>query len=341
MQKKISNSKHPTIYDLAELTNTSASTVGSVLNGTWRKRRISVKLAEKILDVAKEKGYSPNMQARALRKERSGIVGMILPMYDNRYFSSIAESFEQKAREMGFFPIVTCTRRDPDLELEAARSMLNHRIEYLICTGATDPDKIANLCKASGTQTINIDLPGSESVSIISDNFSGAINLTTDIISRVPPPSKNNKSRILFIGGKENDHNTKERMRGFREAHKHFNLTIDDNYIRPCGYAGYKTEQSFDQFIKETKQLPSGIFVNSTISLEGIMNWFRREGIESLDNVALGCFDWDPFAALMGKNTAMVRQNVPAMMDLLFQFLKNPNEQEHQIHQINPDIIRA
>ena len=77
------------------------------------------------------------MQASVLRRERSKIIGMIVPKYDNRYFGSIVEQFEAMARERGLFPIITCTRRDPALEIEAAREMLSYQVDCLIATGAS------------------------------------------------------------------------------------------------------------------------------------------------------------------------------------------------------------
>ena len=45
----VKQAKRTTIYDLAELAGTSASAVSAVLNGNWKKRRISSQLAEKIM----------------------------------------------------------------------------------------------------------------------------------------------------------------------------------------------------------------------------------------------------------------------------------------------------
>lgn len=174
--------KKTTIYDLAELAGTSASAVSAVLNGTWKKRRISAQLAEKISRIAEEQGYAVNMQASLLRREKSKIIGMIVPKYDNRYFGSIVETFETMARDRGLFPIITCTRRDPELEFEAARTMLSYQVEWLISTGATDPDRISDLCAASGARSLNVDLPGTKAPSIISDNFAGARELTRRIL---------------------------------------------------------------------------------------------------------------------------------------------------------------
>ncbi|MBD4675377.1 LacI family DNA-binding transcriptional regulator, partial [Xanthomonas citri pv. citri] len=44
--------KKITIYDLAELSGVSASAVSAILNGNWKKRRISAKLAEKVTRIA-------------------------------------------------------------------------------------------------------------------------------------------------------------------------------------------------------------------------------------------------------------------------------------------------
>ncbi|MEJ8559818.1 LacI family DNA-binding transcriptional regulator [Yoonia sp. GPGPB17] len=208
------NTKKTTIYDLAELAGTSAGTVSAVINGNWKKRRISEKLAERVLKLAEENGFALNMQARALSREKSGIIGMIVPMYDNRYFSSIAQDFEVRARDAGYFPIVTCTRRDPDLEVAAARAMLGYQVERLICTGATDPDRIYDLCAAAGVPTLNLDLPGTKASSVISDNYRGALELTERLLTA----STSDRPTVLFIGGRATDHNTSERIRGFRQA---------------------------------------------------------------------------------------------------------------------------
>ncbi|TIU08197.1 MAG: LacI family transcriptional regulator, partial [Mesorhizobium sp.] len=86
--------KKATIYDLSVLSGSSPSTVSAVLNGTWRKRRIKESTAQTILGLAELHQYTTNLQARGLRRSRSGLVGLMLPVHDNRYFSSMAQTFE-------------------------------------------------------------------------------------------------------------------------------------------------------------------------------------------------------------------------------------------------------
>lgn len=334
--KRGMQTKRTTIYDLAELAGTSASAVSAVLNGNWKKRRISSQLAEKITRLAEEQGYALNMQASVLRRDRSKIIGMIVPKYDNRYFGSIVEQFEAMARERGLFPIVTCTRRDPALELEAARTMLSYRVDCLIATGATDPDRIVELCAAAGVRTVNLDLPGSRAPSVISDNFGGALELTRRVLANCKK-EYGEMSPLLFIGGRGTDHNTSERIRGFRAAHAEAGVTVDESLILACGYAPEKAETAMRQLAEQTGTLPKGMFVNSTISLEGVMRWIRRSGHYTDRMPMLGCFDWDPFVAMLGDHIEMVRQDVPGMLDAVFEIIDSGNS-DLKVVQIPPVV---
>ena len=273
-----------------------------------------------ISKLAEEQGYALNMQASALRRDRSKIIGMIVPKYDNRYFGSIVEQFEALARERGLFPIVTCTRRDPALELEAARAMLSYQVDCLIATGATDPDRVMDLCSAAGVRTINLDLPGSRAPSVISDYYGGALELTRRVLANCEK-EYGEKTPLLFVGGRGSDHNTVERVRGFRNAHAQAGIAVDEKLVLTCGYAPEKAENAMNQLAERTSNLPRGMFVNSTISLEGVMHWIRRSGHYADGMPQLGCFDWDPFVAMLGDHIEMMRQDVPKMLEAVFSII--------------------
>ena len=334
-----SSSKRLTIYDLARLAETSPSTVSAVLNGTWQRRRISKKLATKILSLAQTEGYSANLQARALRRERSGIIGMILPLYDNRYFSSIAQHFESEARRRGLFAIVSCTNRDPKQEREAARRMLAYRVECLVCTGATDPDTIALMCEESGVSSINLDLPGSKAPSVISNNREGARQLTHAILKRLTE-EKRSDDPVLFIGGRDEDHNTRERIAGFKQARDERGLVTADDNIIPCDYAADKAQAALATYLHDRPTPPSAMFVNSTISLEGIVRGLQISGY-SLDDIIFGCFDWDPLAAAFHPRLMMVRQNVIEMINRVFELIDTPSPDPRLLIEVQPEIIGA
>lgn len=307
--------RRPTIYDLARIAGASPSAVSAILNGTWEKRRISARTAERVTRIAAEQGYAVNLQASMLRRERSHIIGMIVPKYDNRYFGAIAEQFESRARAAGLFPVITCTQRDPDLEFEAARELISYQAETLIVTGATDPDRIADLCVAAGVRVINLDLPGAKAPSVLSDNFGGAQALTRLILSAMQRDF-GQMSPLWFVGGRPHDHNTLARLRGFRAAHDELGLSVPDAQLVMAGYSPDKTMAALGACRFAAR---FGMFVNSTITMEGVMRWLH--GMAGKAGARLGCFDWDPFAALVPQNVGMVQQDVDAMLRCVFELI--------------------
>ena len=131
------SSKKATIYDLSLLSGASASTVSAVLNGSWRKRRISEETANKILSLAKTHRYTANLQARGLRSSKSGLIGLLVPIYDNRFFSSMAQTFEGQARKRGLSPMDVSGRRDPEEERLTVETLIAYSIDALFIAGAT------------------------------------------------------------------------------------------------------------------------------------------------------------------------------------------------------------
>lgn len=315
------NKKKTTIYDIATLADASPSAVSAVLNGTWEKRRLSRKLAERVMRIAEEQGYAVNVQASLLRREKSNIVGMIVPKYDNRYFGEIAEQFEEIARARGMFPVVTCTQRDPDLEFEAARELISYQAECLISTGATDPDRISDFCAVAGVQSINLDLPGTKAPSVISDNRAGAYDLTMLILDRCAR-DLGWSGALRFVGGRLADHNTAARLEGFLAAHRDRGIAVPDHHVLAAGYSADSAARVLADFQPEG---PAGIFVNSTISLEGVVRWHQALGTRAAQ-VRYGCFDWDPFGSFLPGNVGMVEQDVSGMLSMTFGFIGHPDK---------------
>lgn len=325
------SSRRTTIYDLAHLVGTSPTAVSSVLNGSWKKRRISQKLADRVLKAAEEQGYAVNIQASVLRRDKSNIIGMIIPKYDNRFFGAIAEQFEEAARAEGLFPVITCTQRDPDLEVEAARGLLSYQVDCLVACGASNPDRISELCAANGVRSINLDLPGTQAPSIISDNYAGAFELTGVILDACAR-DLGQTGPLVFIGGRLDDHNTKERRNGFLDAHRARGVTVPETHVIISGYAPQKARVLLQTRIPR----PHGLFVNSTITLEGVVQWMQSLPAREAARIRYGSFDYDPFGALLPQNVGMVEQDVPSLIGRLLHHATASTELPVEITKVSP-----
>lgn len=191
--------------------------------------------------------------------------------------------------------------------------------------GATDPDRISAFCDAAGVQSINLDLPGKGAPSVISDNFSGARSLAGLIIDHCSGEF-GSSSPLRFVGGRLTDHNTAARLEGFLAAHRDRAIPVPDSHILATGYSADKAAAALAGFEPDA---PTGIFVNSTISLEGVMRW-HSELSRGAAHVRFGCFDWDPFGSYLPGNIAMVEQDVGTMLGKVFDLVgKSDAPREH------------
>jgi len=81
-----------TLKTIAGRIGTSVSTVSRVLNGRARTYRISSETAERILAMAKELNFSPNMLAKGLRLRRSNTIGLVIPDISNPFFAAMTHT---------------------------------------------------------------------------------------------------------------------------------------------------------------------------------------------------------------------------------------------------------
>ena len=331
--------KKATIYDIADRSGASASTVASVLNGSWENRRIAEQTAARIRQIASDLNYSRNLQASGLRKARSGLAGMIIPKHDNRFFSAMCETFEQEARTRGMCPLVVSTFRDPAEERRIVATLISHNVDQMFITGATEPDPLSDMCAKAGVPHINVDLPGSLAPSVISDNYWGACELTRYIIERMAARDRPELGAVHFIGGIGTDHNTRARVRGFSDICRALQGSLVSSQIDACGYAPEAAETSIRRLYMRLGGLPAGLFINSTIAFEGVFRFLKSLPAAALSNVVIGCYDWDPFLSHLQFPVAMVRQNGEELIAKAFHIIARKAHAEPMVTLVRPDLI--
>ena len=330
-----------TIYDLAELAEVSASTVSSILNGNWKERRIAESTALKVQRLAAKHMYSINRQASGLRKSKSGLTAMIIPLHDNRFFSGMAQAFERLARERDWQPLVVSTLRDPELELETVKTLISYRIEHLLVTGATDPDSVSKVCRHHGVAHVNVDLPGRMVTSVISDNYWGSQQLTQALVERSKPMRAAMRNKAYFVGGLPSDYATQRRIEGFADAIRTNFGQLDPLQVDACGYDGDLAEAAVQRLYDRLGGLPRALLINSTIALEGVVQFLKTLPADELGACTFGCYDWDPFASMLSFPLLMVRQNVEGLLAEAFRIVDDGSFAQKRMIEIKPELMFA
>lgn len=119
--RKVAN--RVTSRDVAALTGVSQSTVSRVLNSTGATTLIGEKTAMRVREAALQLGYSPDPIARALRGDKTHLLGLIVREIADPFFASVIEEVNGYARAAGFGMVLGHARSDVEEGLQIVRAL--------------------------------------------------------------------------------------------------------------------------------------------------------------------------------------------------------------------------
>jgi len=111
-----------TLERIAHLTNTSPATVSRAIRGSTR---VSKETRERVIAVAKQFNYRPNLVARSMVTSSTQLIGLLLPHSTPGPFSRVIGGIERAARKAGY-SVVFC-------QTESDEQILNEHLELLGC----------------------------------------------------------------------------------------------------------------------------------------------------------------------------------------------------------------
>ena len=126
-----------TISDVAQLSGTSIATVSRVLSGS--SYPVSARTRARVLDAARQLQYSPNLLGHMLKAKINRCLGVIIPSFQNPFFTQLVMGIEHAAREQVYIPFVFSSQRDAQTERELISQLQHLRISGLLLS-ATDHD---------------------------------------------------------------------------------------------------------------------------------------------------------------------------------------------------------
>ena len=109
-----------TIKDIAKKAGVSTTAVSIALNN---RKGVSEKTRRRIIRIASEMDYHPNLTARTLISKRSYTIGYIVTNITDPYYSELAFGIEEKANTLGYQVILTNTGGSLDKEASSIQML--------------------------------------------------------------------------------------------------------------------------------------------------------------------------------------------------------------------------
>ena len=111
-----------TIREVARLAGVSPATVSRVMNGT---ANVDSDKRQRVEQAIKESGFLPNKLARALFKNSSGLIGLIIPNIENPFFNEMARVIEEEAYAGGLHIVLCSSGNNTQKELDNIRTYMH------------------------------------------------------------------------------------------------------------------------------------------------------------------------------------------------------------------------
>jgi AraC-like DNA-binding protein len=118
--------KHNSSTDVAQLAGVSRATVSYVLNATEGKS-ISPETRRHVVEAAQQLGYRSNRLSEGILRERTSLVGIVIPRIDHSFYSSILQGIHAACADQNFHVLLTRAWNEQGQEPEQISRLIESR----------------------------------------------------------------------------------------------------------------------------------------------------------------------------------------------------------------------
>lgn len=314
-----------TIKDIAKALNLTSSTVSRALNDN---PRISENTKQAVKQMAKELNYEPNYLASALRKGKSNLVGLIIPRANSYFFSSVVKAIGDRLSMEGYNIIITQSNESYEKECKNIETLLYTQVDGVIASLANETvildhyEKIKNkgiplVIFDRGEDNLNVDYIGI-------DDYLSSFKVVEHLVQQ-------GCKRIAHIGGYKHTRIYQNRIEGYIDALKKYNLPIEDDLIFECNL---KTEDGREAMHKllSIKNRPDAVYAAGDFAALGALQVLQENDIAIPGEVAVVGFSNEPFTSLITPSITSIEQHSEDIGRLAAEtFLDRVNQPEKEV----------
>ncbi len=274
--------KNISLNQLAGKAGVSKTTASLILNGKSDRYKISQSTKERVLKLAKDMGYKPNVLARNLSMGKSMTAGLIVPDLRKYENAVLAEHIEKKLLSYGYHTVLGITGGDDLLTEKLIAEMKERKVDGIVLLGPFE-------AKETDIPAVRIGNGDDNISSITTDSKNGVKKLIGYWYTR-------GKRTIGYVGLKKGNNDLKK---GFSENYierfsmqgEHIFLIDHENNEKKLGKI-LKTmaHKGFNAIMFESPEL---VFT--------ALNIRKKVEIPEFDKISFGSFGYSPAFEIVSK----------------------------------------
>lgn len=302
-----------TITDVAKHAGVSMKTVSRVLNN---EPNVAEKTREKVLAVARDLHYSPNLAAKGLASSKSYLLALV---YDNPsadYISNVQSGAIEACRQFGYHLVPEPVPRIDEGAVGQRAEIIRNLIYRLSVDGVILTPPLCdseNVIKTLETLKIPFVLIAPSAIptkanavktnAVKMDDVQAAREMTEFLIS------KGHKS-IGFIKGHPDHSASALRYRGFRDAMADAHLTVHDYEVKQGDFSFRSGVKAAEALLLVDNDRPTAIFASNDDMAAGVVSTASKLGVDVPGELSVCGFDDTPLAKILSPQLTTVQQPI-------------------------------
>ena len=292
----------PTAYDVARLAGVSQSLVSRTFTPG---ASVSAEARAKVMAVARQLGYRPNLIARSLITQQSRLVAVAMAYMDNQFYPAILQALSEAFSEAGYRLLLFTPGPDgdPDPILD---EVLRFQVAAVILASTRLTSHFVAECSQARVPVVLLNRRTADDTvsSVTGENVAGGRAIGAFLLA-------GGHRRLAYVAGLEDTSTSREREAGFRQA---LGEAGRDLSLRAVGHYDFAAAQAAARILFAAAERPDAIFCANDHTAFAVMETARSEfGLDIGRDVSVVGFDDVGLAAWPAYGLTTYSQPVEAM----------------------------
>lgn len=290
-----------TMKEIAKKLGVSVSTISRALKDS---PELHPETKRKIVEMAKEMNYQPNLLAQSLRISRTKTLGVIVPEITSHFFASCISGIQDQANKRGYNIMICQSNESLELEKANIKTLVSSQVDALLISLSRETNKYDHLLELYNREIpfllfdrVNEDIPVSK---VTFNDEGGAYHVTKHLL-------ETGRKRVMYVSGPEDLYISKKRKEGYLHALAEYNIEPDPELVKISDL----TEEGNIKIAKEIAamdQRPDGVFCMIDPIAVDVMTVWKSIGIRIPEDMALAGFTNNPTSGLIDPSLTTVAQ---------------------------------
>ncbi|MEM9600981.1 MAG: LacI family DNA-binding transcriptional regulator [Pseudomonadota bacterium] len=321
-----------TITDVAKQAGVSMKTVSRVLNN---EPNVAKATRERVMAVAEQLDYSPNLAARGLASSKSYLIALLYDNASPSYLTKIQRGAIEACRPHGYHlllePMTVEQANGPDVERLLRRMNADGAI---LTPPLCDLPGLRDRLKQLDIRYVTVGPEDADDApSVRMDDWDAAFQMATYLIEC-------GHRDIGFVAGHPDHASSHFRRAGFEAALQQAGLDLPEHRVAQGDYGFRSGMEAGSDLLSDTTSRPSAVFASNDDMAAGVLSVANRLGIAVPESLSVCGFDDTPIACILWPQLTTVAQPIRQMGRKAAQTLIQPKEPDTPVtHTFDYELI--